>query len=46
MELDVLQYSYTTLDGPYTLLLTSDDLDDYVEVADAIATSFVADMTP
>jgi hypothetical protein len=38
-----LQYWYATSDGPYTLSFTSDDLDDYVDVPDAIASSLVLD---
>jgi hypothetical protein len=45
VELEGLQYWYTTPDGPYTLSFTSDDLDDYVEAADAMASSFDVDAT-
>ena len=45
VEVEGLQYWYTTPDGPYTLSFTSDDLDDYVEAADAMASSFDVDAT-
>jgi hypothetical protein len=40
VEVHYLQYWYTASDGVYTLSLSSDDLDDYVEVGDAMASSF------
>ena len=40
VEVHSLQYWYLASDGAYTLSFSSDDLDDYVEVADAMASSF------
>lgn len=45
VEVDAVQYWYATSDAQYTLLLTSDSIDDYVEVADAVASSFDAGTT-
>jgi hypothetical protein len=42
IEVDSLQYWYTTSSGRYTLSVSSDELDDYVAVADAMASSFDA----
>ena len=39
VEVGALQYWYSTSDGPYTLSVTSDDLDDHIETADAMAAS-------
>jgi hypothetical protein len=45
IEVDFLQYWYSTSDGPYTLSVSSVRLDDYVEMADAMASSFDLDAT-
>lgn len=45
IDVDFLQYWYVTPQGTYTLSVSSDDLDDEVEVADAMASSVDIDPT-